>query len=248
MKKFLAFVVLCAMLASMSVAYADDLGVQVIGDTSAASVAMSLDDMQLGTSYVIDGYAVVKPREMKTVQCFAQFGESGDFSARQNNQYDGGKDTSFAPVYCHSASKLQHNSWRYADAAWMDSGESADFVWLMMDVTNLQKTGVEFTEEVAVKVVYQDDYEFNGWIRQIVYDHMEAQNGDKGLSRYGYEKEDYPNEIVMNPTKVETIDMMYTGTYVFGCTLPNYVLEDKKTPLRIEIELGENDLTYHIRK
>ena len=248
MKKFFVLVVIVALFASMAVANAEDLGVQVIGDNNAATVAVSLDDMQIGTSYTLDGYAVVVPKELKTIECFAQFGEKEDYRVYQVNMYDGSVDKSYAPVYCHSGSKHQFNSWRYADAAWMDSGESADFVWLLMDVTNLQKSGVEFTEEVTVKVVYQDDYEFNGWIRQIVYDHMEAQNGNKGLSRYGYEKDDYPNEIVMNPVKVEAIDMMYTGTYAFGCTLPNYVIEDKKAPLRIEIQLGENDLTYHIRK
>lgn len=188
MKKFFVLAVIVAIFASMAVASAEDLGVQVIGDNNAATVAVSLDDMQFGTSYTLDGYAVVVPKELKTIECFAQFGEKEDYSVYQANKYDGNVDKSYAPVYCHSESKLQFSSWRYADAAWMDSGESADFVWLLMDVTNLQKSGVEFTEEVTVKVVYQDDYEFSGWIRQIVYDHMEDQNGNKGLSRYGYGK------------------------------------------------------------
>lgn len=246
MKKLFAFVLALSMLLGTT-ALAEDLGVQVIGGNTQA-FATSLDDMQIGTSYKLEGYAVVVPKDMKTIECFAQFGENGDFGVYQESAYNGNANTSYAPVYAHSESKLQFNSWRYKDASWMDSGDSADFVWLMMDVTNLQKKGVEFTEEATVKVVYQDDYEFNGWIRQIIYDHMEAQNGNKGVSRYGYDKDDYPNEIVMNPAKVEVIDMMYTGTYVFGCTLPNYVLEDKKAPLRIEIKLGENELTYNIRK
>ena len=246
MKRFLLLAL--ALVLTVSVAVAEDLGVQVIGGPDAGSTAVSLDDLQLGTTYSLDGYAVVAPREMKTVDCFAQFGESGDYGVYQANPHSGSTNTSFAPVYAHSESRYRNDSWQYIDASWMDSGDTANFAWLLMDVTNLQKTSVDFTEEVTIKVVYQDDYEFNGWIRQIVYDHMEAQNGDKGLSRYGYEKDDYPNEIVLNPANVEAIDMMYTGTYVFGCTLPNYVLEDKKSPLRIEIQLGDNDLTYNIRK
>lgn len=248
MKKFVLLALALALTVSMAVAGAEDLGVQVIGGPDAGSAAMSLDDLQLGTAYTLDGYAVVAPREMKTVDCFAHFGESGDYGVYQANPHSGGTNTSFAPVYAHSESRHRNDSWQYVDASWMDSGDSADFAWLLMDVTNLQKTSVDFTEEVAIKVVYQDDYEFNGWIRQIVYDHMEAQNGDKSLSRYGYEKDDYPNEIVLNPVNVEAIDMMYTGTYSFVCTLPHYVLEDKKSPLRIEIQLGDNDLTYNIRK
>ena len=58
----------------------------------------------------------------------------------------------------------------------------------------------------------------------------------------------YSSEIVMNPKKTEAVDVMYTGTYAFGCTLPNYVIEDKKSPLRIEISMDGNELTYHIRK
>ena len=247
MKKMLAILFALSMMWSASFVLAEDLGVQIIGSDAAAAIPMSLDDMQLGTSYTLDGYAIVLPKEMKMVDCFAQFGENEDYSVYRTGSLNY-EETSYLPVYCHSQSAFKETSWRYVDAVWMDSGNSAEFLWPLMDVTNLQKSGVEFTEEATIKVLYQDDYEFNGWIRQIVYDHMEAQYGDKGLSRYGYEKEAYPNEIVMNPVKVEVIDMMYTGTYAFGCTLPNYVIEDKMAPLRIEIQLGENDLTYHIRK
>lgn len=247
MKKILALI-LMLMIALSSTAFASDLGVQLIGGEDTAIVPMSLDDLQIGTSYTIDGYAVVVPKDAKIVQCFAQFGESGNYSVYMQNQYSSDKENNYNIVYSYSTSNLQKNSWRYSDAAWMDSGDSADFAWFLMDVTNLQKKSVEYIEEASIKVVYNDDYEFNGWIRQVVYDHMEDRNGDKGLSRYNHEKEDYPNEIVMNPAKIEPIDMMYTGTYAFGCTLPNYVIEDKKAPLRMEIKLGENDLTYHIRK
>ena len=233
-------IALALMLVLTPCAFAEDLGVQVIGGKGAETVPLSLDDMQIGTSYTIDGYAIVTPKVSSFVDCFAQFGEKENYGVHRYN-YEG-------DVFCHSESNAPYDSWRYSDAAWMDSGESADFFWLMMDIVNLQKSDVDYAEEATVKVVYQDDYEFNGWIRQIVYDHMETQHGDKCVSRNGYEKGAYPNEIVMNPAKVEAIGMMYTGTYAFGCTLPNFVVEDKSSPLRIEIKLGENDLTYNIRK
>ncbi len=242
MKKMLSILVVLSILLSVSVAFAEDLGVQMIGDNNAEMVPVSLDDLKIGNFYTVDGYAVIAPKEMKIVDSFAQFGEKGDYSVYNNSH------NYYPAVFCHSQSNLDYYSWRYSDAAWMNSGESADFVWLLMDVTNLQKTEVEFTEDISVKVVYRDEYEFVGWVRQIVYDHMEAQNGDRGVSRYEYAKEAHPNEIVMNPAKVEPIGMMYTGTYAFGCTLPNYVVEDTKAPLRIEIQLGENELTYHIHK
>lgn len=252
MKKFIALTLALALLASLSFAVAgapgDDLGIQIIGGPEAESVPMSLDDMQLGTTYTIDGYAKVLPRECKMVDCFAQFGETEDYSASYGHGY--GSYTSYDTVFSYSneADFDKNHSSVYNDAAWNDSGESAQFIWFLVDVTNLQKKPVEFLEDASIKVVYQDDYEFEGWTRQIVYDHREKQYSDGGVTRYGFDKDDYPNEIVMNPAKVEPIDMMYTGTYVFGCTVPNTVVEDKTSPLRMEIKLGENDLTYNIRK
>ena len=52
---------------------------------------------------------------------------------------------------------------------------------------------------------------------------------------------------VLDPEDAELTSMMYTCHIVFGCTLPNAVVQGKE-PLRMEIKLGDNDLTYHIRK
>ena len=246
MKKLLSMVLVVIMVVILSLANAEDLGIQIIDGLDSEVNAMSFDDMKLGTSYTLDSYAIVTIKELKTVDCFAQFGESGEFGVYRGDW--GGINTSYAPVYSYSDSKHENNSWKYVDASWMDSGESADFIWVLTDITNLKKAPVDFTEEASVKIIYQDEYEFNGWIRQIVYDHMEAQNGDKSVSRYGYDTSVYPTEIVMNPNIVEAIEMMYTGTYVFGCTLPNYVVNDKKGSLKMVIEIGGNELTYIIRK
>lgn len=239
MKKFLALALLVAMLTSLSLAHAEDLGVQMVGPSNTAG---STDDMKLGSSYTLDDYATIKPLDFLIVDYFAQFGKKEDYSFKR--RYDG----NIWQVYSHSNLDNSYQDWRFVDAEWKDSGTNAQFYWLTMDVTNLQKKAVNFAEEASVKMVYQDDYEFVGWVRQIDPDVLNKQYTDYGVSRLGGDKNDYPNVIVLNPEKTHPIDMMYTGHYVFGCTIPNFVVEDKKSPLRLEIKLGGNELTYYIIK
>lgn len=234
MKKILSMLLVLSMLLTASAALAEDLGVQVIGGNNTNTIAMSLDDMQLGKTYSIDGYAKVTPVEYLVVDYFGQFNKDADYSD-VNDSYQKGH------VY-YQESALKGN-WAnyYKQASWQDSGLNADFMWLKMDVTNLQMNPVAFMENASVKVVYADEYEFAGWVRQINYDY------NTNCYRYGADTNG-GGTVVINPGNEEPIDMMYTGTYVFGCTLPNSVIEDKGASLRVEIKLGENDLTYHIRK
>ena len=45
--------------------------------------------------------------------------------------------------------------------------ESAQFIWLALDITNLQKKPVDFIEEITSnEAAYKEDYVFAGWIRQ----------------------------------------------------------------------------------
>lgn len=234
MKKFFVLAVAVALFAMLSVASAEDLGVQIIGGENADAVSMSLDDMQLGTSYTIDGYAKVTPVECLVVDYFGQFKKDADYGSVNN-------DCKSDKVFYEEAALKGKWADFYNDAAWQDSGVNAEFMWLKMDVTNLQMKAVPFMEGVAVKVIYADEYEFAGWVRQINYDYNTT------CYRYGSDTNG-GGTVVLNPENEEAIDMMYTGTYVFGCTLPNAVIEDKSAQLRVEIKLGENDLTYNIRK
>ena len=76
MKKLLVLVLMAAMLAS--VAAAEDLGVQMIGGPDFQAQPISLDDLQLGQSYSLDGYARVKPVEFKVIDYFGQFAKDAD--------------------------------------------------------------------------------------------------------------------------------------------------------------------------
>lgn len=228
MKKFIA-IFLMIMLALGCTAVAEDLGVQVIGGETAETVPVSLDDLKIGTVYTIDGYAKIEPVEYLVVDWFGQFNKDANYS---NTNYDRYDDRVYYDEDC---------IYYYREAAWQESGTNAEFVWLKLDVTNIQKTSVPFMKEISVKAVYADEYEFSGWVRQINYDYNEE------CYRYNVDTRG-GGTAVLNPDNEEAIDMMYTGTYIIGCTLPNSVFEDETLPLRIEISMGGNELTYNIRK
>ncbi len=233
MKK-LVTLILAAMLL-LSCVYAEDLGVQVIGGPNVKNEPLSLDDMQIEAIYTIDGYAKVSPRLFSIVNHFGQFNKDADYNARRNDRRNSNS------VYNHENALKGDYIDYYSNASWKDSGVNADFLWLQIDVTNLQKVDVKFMEDATVKVVYAEEYEFNGWVRQINFDHTAH------VYRYGVDTTTAPY-CVMDPANEEAIGMMYTGTYVFGCTVPNAVVEDKTSPLAVVITLGGNELTYHIRK
>lgn len=244
MKKHLALMIIVAMLASMTAVHAEDLGVQVIGGPETENTPMSLDDLQLGQSYTIDGYAKIKPMEYLTVDYFAQFKKDADYGNVNDGNY---ADPNSNQVFVDQLNSKWYKNWRWWDAYWNDSGVNADFAWFMMDITNLQKKSFSFMENASVKVMYQDEYEFAGWVRQVNYDYINYGAEGRKVSRYDSQT-NCPNVVVLDPANVEAIDMMYTGTYAFGATLPNSVIEDTGSPLRMVITIDGNELTYNIRK
>lgn len=227
MKKYIAILLMMIIALSFS-AVAEDLGVQVIGGEAAAMETLTLDDMKLEQEYKINGYASVAPKTFEFVNMFAQYNK-GNAGANETEYQFNGK---YSYVYTGDAGYF------YKNMSWQDSGNNADFAMLKVDITNLSKEANKFIEQSSVKVVYDDDYEFGGWIRQINYDF------NKRTVYYDWTE---MGPATISPDDEVEIDMMYTGTYVFGCTLPTAVIEGKE-PLRMEITLGDNELTYHIRK
>ena len=240
MKKLIAIIVLMIMLLGVT-AMAEDLGVHVINPNANAQ-PLTLDDLKLGAIYTLDEYAEITPVEFQVVDFFAQFKKDANYSSVGGNQYAHSNH-----VYVDNLNGDWYGNWRWWDAYWNDSGVNAEFVWFMMDVTNFQKKDVNYVEDITVKVVYQDDYEFAGWVRQVNYDYINYGAQGRDIKRYQWDTK-HPNVVVLDPANVEPIGMMYTGTYVFGATLPNTVIEDTESPLRMVITIGGNEMTYHIRK
>lgn len=229
MRKMLTMVLALLLALSMSSAYAEDLGIQVIGGPNAATQTQSLDDIQVGTTYTLDGFAKVTPVEYLVVDYFGQFNKDANYSSTHTNYNN--RDYVYYNTYLIDY---------LVDASWQDSGMNAEFVWLKLDITNLQKEPISFMKNIEVKVTYDGEYEFAGWVRQINYDYNII------CYRYGSTTKGGAT-IVMNPANEEAINPMYTGTYVIGCTLPNSVFEDK-APLNIEIDIAGNQLTYQVKK
>lgn len=122
------------------------------------------------------------------------------------------------------------------------SGNDADFAILRIDITNTGFTANDFLKDASVTVFFDEDYQYGGWFYQYNYDNYS----------YHYDWTDHANwhqntEWVINSKDQFAIGPMYQGHYCFGCTLPNAVLQSKK-PLRMVITLGENEITYNIRK
>lgn len=110
-----------------------------------------------------------------------------------------------------------------------NSGKDADYYLIWMDITNTTLREKEYLRDVTVTVIYDDKYEYSGFCYQYDYN---SYAGD---------------EYVLYPDQNFAIEPMYTGHYVFGCTLPNAIVEGKK-PLRMIITIDGSEIVYNIRK
>ena len=254
MKKMLSMILVISLLLGCSVTVAEDLGVQVIGGKNQEMETLNLDDMKLEEAYKIEGYATVKPLSFNYCDYFAQYNKdkNGDLTTqnvRVNESHSG-----LVFIKCTDSNWGKYDY--VVNASWYDSGESAEYAFLMMDIVNRSKADHLFMAEASVKVIYDDEYEFAGWIRQINYDYFKSVSAtvfplQQEAIHTGHnpitEKPLYLKTLLLHPGMEEPVGMMYTGHYIFGCTLPNEVILSKES-LRMVITLGDNELTYNIRK
>ena len=233
MKHIVALVVSLLCISSILLAQADDLGVQVIGGDDGASMPVSLDDVQLGTPVEIPGWGEITPRHYDVQDCFLirkkgvlggiwkHSGSAGSSWLNELNRY-----VDF-DIECD---KHGDEEYKYYSSEWLTHNESksqADFALLHMDIMNITSGTKDFGSDVVVKIVFDDEVEYQGWFRQKDYD----------LNICSW----------IDPENNFPIEPYYVGHYVFGCTLPNPVIESKK-PLRMEISIDGNEITYNIRK
>lgn len=225
MKKLIAFALIVVAVLSAGDAVADDGG------------KMTFDSVTFGKAYKIKGYASINLLGFKFINMFAQW-EDRKASANliSANLGFGILNESTNLVYSH-----KKYYYYFSDCQWRESGTEAEFAWLKADVTNLQKTEDSFMNDITVKVIYDDEYEYDGWIRQFNYDYSKSEvYRYKETSVIGW-------PVCLSPVDEMSISPMYKGHYAFGCTLPNFVVEDKESPLRMIITIGGNTLTYNIR-
>ena len=220
MKKLLAAMLMTVVISCCSYAFAD------------TGSKMIFDDVALGKACKIKGYASVTFLSFNFVNIYAQWndGQAG-YNLGNSNHPDSvysEKPTGWNPAYVNCGFK--------------NSGNEAEFAWLKADVINLQKSDANFMKDISVKVIYDDEYEYTGWVRQFNYDYSK--------SEIFTSRENTPVgwPVCLSPVDELLIGQMYKGHYVFGCTLPNTVVEDESSPLRMVITIGRHELTYNIRK
>lgn len=122
-----------------------------------------------------------------------------------------------------------------------NSGEEADYFIIQADILNTTKTEKDYLSDVEVKAVFDDDIEYAGWFYQYNWDNETKDTEWNELN--GIQNK----EFVIDKADQFSIGPYYAGHYCFGCTLPNAVVNSKK-PLRIEISIDGNEITYNIRK
>lgn len=127
-----------------------------------------------------------------------------------------------------------------------NSGEEAEYLLVRADILNCTTVARDYMSQLEVKVVFDEVFEYGGWGYQYNYNngtgysYSDLPDG----SDIGYAK---PTEYVISSKDNFAINPMYEGHFVFGCTLPNAVVESK-APLQMIITIGGNELTYNIRK
>lgn len=146
--------------------------------------------------------------------------------------------TSYAVVDFLRSYRQGTNDIDYSSYDTYSSGTEADYAILRIDILNTRTTPANYLDQVEVKVISDDLYEFAGWCYQYNYDNKHDYNDDRKTAN---------TEYVINPSDNFSINSMYIGHYAFGCTLPNTVI-NAKTPLRMVITIGGNEITYNIRK
>lgn len=122
------------------------------------------------------------------------------------------------------------------------SGKEAEFAVLYTDILNTQLKDKNYLENVSVRAVYDDTYEYAGWFYQRNYN-----NGTYGYASLEVDKNKQNTRWVINASDQFAIGPMYEGHYIFGCTLPNAVISGNKS-LKLIITIDGNEIIYNIRK
>lgn len=122
------------------------------------------------------------------------------------------------------------------------SGKEAEYAVLYADILNTQLKDKNYLENATVKAIYDDTYEYAGWVYQRNYN-----NGTYGRYSLEVDRSKQNTRWVINAADQFAISPMYEGHYIFGCTLPNAVIEGNK-PLKLIITIDGNEITYNIRK
>ena len=113
--------------------------------------------------------------------------------------------------------------------------EGTQFAILKADIDNLDVVAFNYLENCEIKV-FDEKNTYGGWAFQ-----QNFNNSIMADLSYGKDSERQNTNWVINKSDVFAIEPSDRGHYVFGCTLPNDVV-NKNTPLRMEITIRGTNL------
>ncbi len=234
MKKILSMILVLSMLLAASAALAEGMGVQVIGGQDSSTQPVSLDDIQLEATVEIPGWGDITPLAYAVQDCVmvrkpGQLGRIWRYTGTGSDKPDG-YDKYFEHNLKIECQFHTFDDYKYWVEDWIthyESGTQAEYAFLGLDILNTTADRIDYLKDYSVKVIFDDRVEYAGWCYQC----------DMDLNRCTWL--DSSNNFVIDP--------YYVGHYVFGCTLPNSVINGK-APLRMVITLDGKEITYNIRK
>ena len=269
MKKILCLALLCILVLSSVAAYAEGFGIQPITPNVLPQGVDDMSDMQIGSSYSIDGYAKIIVKSFDVLDYFCQYeeGYAGNNSVTWSN---GGQDRFSDFFTSYNDDFVLYDIKQYAfnnvicsffnHIKWIESGTDGDFVCLRIDLNNLSTKAVNFLSEINVIVVEDENYKFQGWIVQydenykisrleqasVIDSYVEGRMKNLfAASKHS----DYGTTVfaALHQNDEEPIAVRYSGHYVVGCCLPTDVL-NSTSELKLVITLNGEEAIYYIRK
>lgn len=232
MKKTLAGIFLLFFSIMTCFASTNNLGVSVIGSKNTAKEKTSLDNLTIGEEVEVPGWANITATSYEVQDCImvrkpGQLGRIWCWNSNGSHSGDDYNNLEFnLEVTCELHQIKDFPWWTESWVSHYFSKSEADYVVLYMDIVNTTAQTVDFIKNCTVKVVFED-IEYLGWYYQQDFD----------LNRAKW----------IDVSDVFSIGPYYTGHYVFGCTLPNAVIQSTK-PLKMIVTIDGNELTYNIRK
>ena len=164
MKKTFIVVLIAAVVFSVACAYADD------------ETGVTFDNVTFQKAYKIKGYASVTLLGFKFVNMYAQW-DDGKASENKENASERSRNSEQYVFSQKTKDKRGdvHYSLPFINCHFVQSGNEAEYAWLKVDILNLQKISATFIKDIAVKVIYDDEYEYEGWVRQFNYDFSDSE-------------------------------------------------------------------------
>lgn len=106
------------------------------------------------------------------------------------------------------------------------SGADADYAVLRIGILNMTVIPENYADNLKVNFIYKDKYVYEGWIAQYNYTDTEKYIKEIGIT--------------------SEINQFYEGHYALVCKLPNAIVNDKTSSLKIIINFGDYELTHNV--